>query len=175
MNRNNSLEPCASGREYIPDYNGGVPFELFRENFSNKNKEYKDSIRGIHEKNDLNTRFFSQKNVDLIQQLIQAQVRKQSKGKFQIGKQSEEQLVIIMRSIYLQQGKNLPDNIQEQIDELNKKIVEECVRIVMVNIKSYIGYIKDVNAPPSFISRPTSTSVKNNTLMNNIGFKKYQN
>ena len=37
MNRNNSLEPCASGREYIPDYNGGVPFELFRENFSNKN------------------------------------------------------------------------------------------------------------------------------------------
>ena len=168
------FEPCAQGREHIPDFNGGIPFDLYREDFTNKNKQHDNSLSGIHEKNDLNGAFFAQKNVELLQQLIQAKVLQKSSGKFQIGKQSEKELVIIMRSIYLQHGKNLPDNIQQQVDELNVKVVDECVRIILINIQSYIGYVKDVNAPPSVMVMPKSTRITNNTLQMNIGFTKFQ-
>jgi hypothetical protein len=170
-----SYEPCAKGREYIPDFNGGVPFQLFQENFSqNSDRDYKSSLSGIHEKNNLNQAFFDPRNLSLLQNLIKARVLQRSNGKFNIGNQSEESLIIIMRSIYLQHGKNLPDNIQQQIDELNEKIVSESVRIILVNIQAYIGYVRDVNAPPSTMNLPKSTRVYNNTLQYNIGFKKFQ-
>lgn len=175
MNFNGNMEPCASGREHIPDYNGGIPFQMFQEDYGVEKSYQKTSISGIHEKNDLNDSFFSPSNVNLLQNLIQATVLNKSQGKFQIGKQSEEQLIIIMRSIYLQHGKNLPDNIQEQVDDLNKKVVNECVRIILVNIQAYVGYVRDVNAPPSTMNLPKSTRVYNNTLQHNIGFKKFQN
>ena len=173
MNFNRNTEPCASGREYIPDYNGGIPFKMFQENFSTEKCHQKTSISGIHEKNKLNDTFFSQNNITLLQNLITSRVLQRSKGKFKIGNQSEEQLVIIMRSIYLQHGKNLPNNIQEQVDDLNERVVSECVRIIIVNIKSDIGYVRDVNAPPSTMNLPTSTRVYNNTLQHNIGFTKF--
>jgi len=171
----NSFEPCAKGREYIPDFNGGIPFQLFQENISQNNeRDYKSSLSGIHEKNALNQAFFNPNNVSLLQNLIKARVLQKSNGKFQIGNQSEEQLIIIMRSIYLQHGKNLPDNIRQQVDDLNEKVVSECVHIILVNIQAYIGYVRDVNAPPTTMNLPKSTRVYNNTLQHNIGFKKFQ-
>lgn len=173
-NFDGNYEPCAQGREYIPDFNGGVPFDLYREDFSNKDKKHENSFSGIHEKTPLNLTFFGKRNVELLHQMIQAKVLQKSNGKFQIGKQSEKELIIIMRSIYFQHGKNLPDKIQEQVDDLNTKVIDECVRIILVNIKSYIGYVKDVNAPPSVMNVPKSTRINNNTLQLNIGFTKFQ-
>jgi len=170
-----SFEPCAKGREYIPDFNGGVPFQMFQENSSqNSARDYKSSLSGIHEKNELNQAFFDHSNVTLLQNLIKSRVLQKSGGKFQIGNQSEEQLTIIMRSIYLQHGKNLPDNIRQQVDDLNEKVVSESVRIILVNIQAYIGYVRDVNAPPTTMNLPKSTRIYNNTLQHNIGFKKFQ-
>ena len=62
---------------------------------------------------------FSKRNIDCIQKHIQKSVLQ--KTNYRIGRQSDLQLQIIMRSIYLQYSKNLDCNYAEQIRELNKK------------------------------------------------------
>ena len=51
--------------------------------------------------------YFSQENMDLIQNGIINSVFNTTEGQFKIGKQSEQELKIIMRSIYFQNSKNL--------------------------------------------------------------------
>ena len=167
-----------NGREHIPDYNGGIPFELFREDNSNNNNYcHQDSLMGIHEGNNLNGAFFSTKNVNLLQRLIQDAVSNETQGKVTIGKQSEQQLAIIMRSVYLQHGRNLPEEIKPvktQVDELNQKLLDYAVPNIITNVKQYIGFVNDVNAPPSLPIVPTSTRINNKTLLLNVGFNNYQ-
>ena len=66
--------------------------------------------------NTLNTLFFSDKNVIIIQNGIRKKVYDDSGGKHLIDNQSKRELTIIMRSIYLQYGKNLNCNITKQIE-----------------------------------------------------------
>jgi len=164
-----------NGREKITDYNGGFPFELYREDSNKKNNyNHRETLMGIHEKNDVNSIFFSSHNVNVIQDNIRKEVSRKSAGQFKIGKQSEQQLVIIMRSIYLQHGKNLPTDTQKQVNDLNTKVLEYTTPNIITNIKQHIGFVNDVNAPPSLPIVPKSTRIYNNTLQYNIGLTPYQ-
>ena len=110
----------------------------------------------------------------MIQDNIRKEVSRKSAGQFKIGKQSEQQLVIIMRSIYLQHGKNLPTDTQKQVNDLNTKVLEYTTPNIITNIKQHIGFVNDVNAPPSLPIVPKSTRIYNNTLQYNIGLTPYQ-
>ena len=79
-----------------------------------------ESLYGIQETNQLNHLFFSKANMDLIQNQIRYTVYIKSDKKFIIDRQSDIELQIIMRSIYLQHSPNLPNKIKEQIQYLNK-------------------------------------------------------
>jgi hypothetical protein len=96
--------------------------------------------------NPLSQAYFSPNNVAVIQSGIINKVKQISNGQYSIGKQNEQQLLIIMRSMYLQFGKNRENNIQSQINELNTMVVEECARIVIPNIQQQQGYIDDITS-----------------------------
>ena len=103
-----------SNRINLTNFNG-TPFELYENNNIQNNKP--KNMTGTFTKNSLSDIYFSQSNIDLLQDSIIKGVFETSGTK--IVKQSEDELLIIMRSIYLQYGKNLDYNIQEQINELN--------------------------------------------------------
>ena len=65
----------------------------------------------------LSLKFFSKENINIIQTLIRKGVYQKSNNTHIISNQDEQELIIIMRSIYLQYGKNLPNNIYDQINE----------------------------------------------------------
>ena len=79
-------------------------------------------MTGTFCKNDLSELYFSQSNIDLIQELIIEGVFKISGGT-KICKQSEDEILIVMRSIYLQYGKNQNTNLQTQIREDGENVV----------------------------------------------------
>ena len=54
--------------------------------------------------------------------------------------------------------------------ELNSHVLEFCVPNIMTNIKQYIGYIKDVNAPRAVMENPIDTTTRGNQLEYNMGF-----
>ena len=107
-----------NGRVDIMDNIPAKPFYLTNED--NNLKYYKkNSLTGIQTNSILSDTFFSKENIEQLQNMLRYNVYIQSNKKHIISKQSDTQLQIIMRSIYLQNAKNLDNNITSQIEELN--------------------------------------------------------
>ena len=137
--------------EFTPDY------ELY-EGSSKSQNCFQDSVSTIQEITPLSQAYFGKKNIDKIQQQIIDEVRIRSANEYNIGRQSDLQLQIIMRSIYLSYSKNNNNNIQNQIDDLNSMVVEDCIKKILPEIKQYLHYRKDISQHRDIISHPVNIS-----------------
>ena len=145
-----------NGRLFIPENANYDQFDLFTG--SNDTQPcFQDSISTMQELNPLSLKYFGKNNINKIQNLIILEVKTRD---YTIGRQSEIQLQIIMRSIYLSNSKNIMTNIDYQINELNKMVVDESVKVIIPNIKQYLGYRKDISSPRQMMALPTSVSSK---------------
>ena len=116
--------------------------------------EAADSIRGNMVATPLNTAYFSPANVQIIQNKIRREVFDRSSGEFLIDPQSADELMIIMRAMYLQYGKNLPDRIPEQIAELNQMVADWVVPKVLAECSMHKTYLRDIQNLPVPMSHP---------------------
>ena len=149
---------------------GSKPFD-FIQNLNVQNKEKFNKLTGTFCKSKLSNLYFSQVNVDFIQDQIIERIYKKSKGKHVISKQSEDELIIIMRSIYLQYGKNAETNLQQQINSLNERVLDYCVNNVMMNIEQHYAYLKDLTKEQEIMDKPQYVHIKGEkTLMPNHFF-----
>ena len=98
-----------------------------------------------HTKNLLNQTFFSKENIQIIQNNIRKNVWLQTDKKHIIGNQSEEELIIVMRSTFLQYSKNNANNITQQIEELNKLVCDWCINEIITQIKQYVGFVNSLD------------------------------
>ena len=87
--------------------------------------------------------FFSQSNVNYLQSCMQ-QAALQATG-MRVGRQSQEQLMTIMRAMYGTWACNLPDDVAGQVATLNGKVLDECVPQVVSGLQGYLGYLKDAS------------------------------
>lgn len=133
------------------------PYDLFKSSHQQQNTSV-DIISNIVVPNALSRSFFSNDNVEYIQRQIITDVYRQSQK--QISKQSYQELQIIMKSIYLQYSRNLTNNIKEQIETLNKYVIEECVSIIIPNVLQYSKYITDITTPLPIPPRSINVSNK---------------
>jgi len=104
--------------------------------------------------------FFSRENVDIIQQGLINYVYNKSNGKYKINKQSEQELNIIMRSIYFTNSKNLTYNIKQQLKELNREVIEWSADRIITNIQQYLDYKVNVSTLKMPMESPALTSSK---------------
>ena len=129
---------------------------------------YRNALTGNLEDNMLSKVFFSKGNIIILQRKIINEVFNSSNGRFQIGYQDEDTLKIIMRSTYLQNAANNPNNITEQVEALNQIVADYCVPQICSEAQAYINYKNDVSNLAVPIQRPVST-YNNNVLE----FKKF--
>ena len=129
---------------------------------------YRNALTGNLEDNMLSKVFFSKGNIIILQNKIIQGVFNSSKGRFKIGYQDEDTLKIIMRSTYLQNAANNPQNITEQVEALNQIVTDYCVPQICSEAQAYINYKNDVSNLAVPIQRPVSTY--NN---NSLEFKKF--
>ena len=118
---------------------------------------YRTAMTGNWDNTLLSNAFFSEENMNIIQNGLRAGIYKESKGRFLIGKQDEAPLKMIMRSIFLQNSKNLPNNITEQIKQLNHLVLEYAVPQVMGEAVGYVKFKSDASTMYTPIQRPAST------------------
>ena len=141
----------------------GAPFQLFENN--NVVNKKSTNMTGTIAKNRLNELYFSQSNIDFLQDAIIEGIYKLTNG-VRIAKQSEDELLIIMRGIYLQFSKNLNTNIDKQVYDLNKKVLKYSIKNVHENIKQYQGYIHDITKEREVMDMPQNVDIKGEkTLM----------
>lgn len=112
--------------------------------------------------------FFSKKNIDALQLGICNMVFNQSEGKYNIGPQSEMDLKVIMRSMYLTSlrgglnGDIHPiaeqSSVIDQVRKLNKQVLDWSVPRIVSNIKQFERYKSDVSKLPNPMDRPSLVS-----------------
>jgi len=141
----------------LKSYETVKPYELYKDS-SKKQDTNVNIISNIVVPNALSRTFFSNDNVERLQRQIVNEVFKQSQKK--ISKQSYQELQIIMKSIYLQYGKNLFTDIEGQVLTLNKYVIDECVRIIVPNVLQYNKYLEDITSPIPVMPRSQNVSNK---------------
>jgi hypothetical protein len=118
-----------------------------------------DMLRGNWEENAVSKGFFSKVNLDRIQNAIRKIVyeRSQPKG-YVIDNQSADELKMIMRAIYYTYARNLPFNTNEQIEELNGRVIEWSVPHILSAVDHYMYYIQDISHMPVPLAQPMHLS-----------------
>jgi hypothetical protein len=133
-----------NGRVNIVDPNSDIRFKM-QEKIAIKNKttEYREALAGTWESNLLSQVYFSEGNIQIIQNALRAGVYKMSKNRFVIPPQNLDTLKIIMRSIYMQYAEHYENNITGQVERLNKLVLEYAIPSVYAEAVGYTRYCYD--------------------------------
>lgn len=117
-----------------------------------------NALAGIQETTELSRAFFGGNNIKRLQEGIINKVKIKSNGKYSIGYQSQEELMIIMRSIFLQNAKHRNTGLEEQITTLNDIVIDYSVKKIIPAIELYLYYLKDASTNPVPLTQPQNVS-----------------
>ena len=137
-----------------------MPFPMFQDDDNNKNNAKSNRVgnNGNRERTPLSDIFFSQTNIDALQEAIRYQVFRQSEDHVVIERQSEVDLRIIMNSIYLEYAKELPYDIVGQVRNLNTIVLAQTVPKIVREIQMYLTYRNDISSLPTPMERSVNMS-----------------
>ena len=127
--------------------------------------DYRGAMTGNWYNTVLSDAFFSGRNIQIIQNGIRAGVYQLSNGQYIVGEQNRDELLIVMRSIFLQYSKNLPTNISEQITYLNKLVLDYSVGQVYGEAQGYMKYKYDASHMYEPIARPVMSTTNDKQLI----------
>lgn len=161
-----------NGRVFLTDdRTDGTQFELYKD--STKPHYLGNRVQNMLENTPVSNLFFSRENVDRIQLLLKQEVINITNADTDpilngykpiiIKRQNDTELGIIMRSIYLQYSKNLPSNIEQQVNELNTIVIYDSVPKIITSIKQKIKYYYDIQNNPVPLDYGMNTSIKGDT------------
>ena len=143
-----------------------VPYQTNGENNVTKDN-YSDELLKSHLcSSPLSKHFFSKCNLDHLQQLLIDNIFIISNKKYKIGRQSDKELLIIMRHIYLNEANNNDNNIIEQVNILNNTIISKIVPSLFSNITQHQQYLNKMSNPLPVMEHPVNvnTSSTRNSL-----------
>jgi hypothetical protein len=131
----------------------------------------KHMFKNIYGDTPLTFLYFSGKNVENVQKLLRLRVFKETE--YVIDDQSQNELLTIMRSVFLEHSSHPPlihqdmkkDQVEillkkytNEVDRLNRLVVELVVPKLIGQLKQYFGYLKDASSQPMPLSQPVNDS-----------------
>lgn len=138
---------------------------------TNKNSDFnEEAIKGVHANNPISQVFFSQTNIDALQEAIRYQVYVKSCKKHVIGRQSDMEIKIIMRAIYLNNAKHRDYDILPEIRRLNQLVLDFAVPRILQEINMYMTYKSDIDKLPDPMPRGEFASAKGTKVLEQKAF-----
>jgi hypothetical protein len=153
-----------NGRVDIKSPNTNNLFAMYDKIPANQCVTFRNPTEGLWDETYLSSAFFSQQNIQILQNGIRAGVFHRSNGQYVIGPQDCDSLKIIMRSVYLQYSANQPKNITQQVEELNKIVLNYCIQQVYGEAQGYLKYIDDASTLVVPIAHPVMSNNTDRTL-----------
>jgi len=150
----NILNKKNNGRVDIKTPNTSALFQMYDKIEANQCVTLRNPTEGLWNDTPLSNAFFSRENIQIIQNGIRAGIYHKSNGQYIIGNQDCDSLKIIMRSVFLQHAANQPNNLQKQIEELNKIVLNYCIQQVYGEAQGYMKYVSDVSTLVVPIAHP---------------------
>jgi len=117
-------------------------------------------------KTPLNTLFFSEFNIERIQKGIQNYVK--NKTSRTIDRQNKRDIITIMRSVFINNSINPYGNACNQVDILNKRVIETAGQQVLSGLSQYLAYVKDIGTTPVPLDLPRNVSTYGDNTNINI-------
>lgn len=148
-----------NGRVNILNTEPVPSFPLFNQGKQRFEKYSSEALRGIQILTPLSSSFFSKQNINDIQNMIRYNIWILSNREYIIGRQSEVDLHLVMRSTYLQYSQNMPTNIKKQIKYLNTLVLDWCIPRIFSEVEQFMAYRKNVSALPKPIERSVNMSI----------------
>ncbi len=158
------FQECGNGRVKIPQPDINQQFKLYDKIDVGKNVSFRDSLVGNWSKTELSCQFFGSENIQKINNLIIQGIKEKTKGQYNLGIQDQDELQIIMRAIYLENSKNLPNSINEQINALNNLVLKYAIPQIYSSLTSYAKYMYDINNTYTIMDRPIFGNYNDKTL-----------
>jgi hypothetical protein len=100
--------------------------------------------------------FFGRPNIDALQGRLVRAIRERTG--YTIDRQSEEQLLIVMRYVYMQSGRH--HGGAREVARLNELVLREVVPQVGAGLAQYLDYLRDASTMYTPIARGQATSIK---------------
>lgn len=116
-------------------------------------------LRGM-ECSSLARAFFSVANVEGLHQAMRYEVYRASKGKHVIDRQSNTELLLVMRATYLMNGTNTDRGIREEVANLNAMVLEYAVPKILQEIEMYLDYKQKAGTMPVPMPRSQIATMK---------------
>ena len=104
--------------------------------------------------------FFSSDNVEALQEGIRYRVYTESGNEMVVGRQSDGELAVIMRSIYWTYGRNALDDVVGQVRALNARVLDYAVPEVLSAARMHERYRRDISTLPQPMDRPVLDTKK---------------
>ena len=158
----------AERRDRIGQVTDMAAYPMYQEDTMKPTTIRHQALNHVVECNMLNQLFLSAENIENLQQRIRYEIYKASNQQHIIGRQSERELVIIMRSIYLTYGKNIPTKLKEQIADLNDIVVLEVVPKILSAVQADVRYLYDASTQPMPLAHPQSMTNKGNKILPSV-------
>lgn len=115
-------------------------------------------LKTVHQQcTPLSTLFFSDFNLYTIQDTIRGRFRKQTG--IAIDYQKQDDVLTLMRMVYINNSVNPYDDILNQARRMNEIVVSKAIEQINTGVSQYIGYMKNISTPRVPESRPISTSL----------------
>ena len=108
----------------------------------------------------LNTLFFSEFNMNLLQRGIRQSFR--DKTGVAIDYQNSNDLYSIMRVVFINNSGDPNANVQEQVKFMNGIVITTALGQIQTGVSQYMGYIHDIDTLSVTIDRPVSTTTYGN-------------
>lgn len=110
------------------------------------------------ERNDVSNLFFSERNINHIKMFLYKLLRDKNGYYISVENQSNNDLIVTMRGVYLMHGKNLPTNTDKQVIELNYIVISDIYPRMVSNIKHYLSYVRENGSQPLPHAHPQNLS-----------------
>ena len=125
--------------------------------------------------------FFNKKNIEYLLERMVTEIKRIRN--ISINKQSIDELLIIMRNNYiyalsgwmktegvgdntvLPRGGNKPCSLITKISNLNKSVLQECIKQILSGIDGYKQYYKDASSLPLPLEHPRQTTMKGSKVL----------
>ena len=104
----------------------------------------------------LNTLFFSEFNMNLLQRGIRQTFRDQTG--VSIDYQNPSDLYSIMRVVFINNSGDPNANVQEQVKYMNGIVIKTALGQIQSGVSQYMGYVHDIDTLAVPIDRPVNTT-----------------
>ena len=158
------MNNIANGRVNILGPNISTKFSMMDKIPITTNSDYKNVLAGTFERTSLSDAYFSLANIQIIQNSLRKGVYDKSNGKIMVDNQPQDQIVSVMRSFYYQHSKNLPNNIPQQISDLNEHVKKFCIKSVYSEAVAYLKYKEDSSKMYEPMAAPIYANKQEKTL-----------